>query len=270
MKEITGSRSSWTRAGIRSLGTVRTDQEPAGRSVSASSSPRISEESGVAGAGFRMIGTPTAMAGATLWALRFSGKLKGAMPSTVPRGKRRVRPSRPVPPASVSRRWASPLLNRRASSEAKRKTDTARPTSPRAHLTGLPFSAEISWAISSVRSASRRATWSSAAARTWAGVAANSSRTACAAATASSTWASVGTETVPTRRPSQELVTSKLSSPVAWRPASQKAWVEVMAFRPFDDVGCVRPHGRAAGAAWRLSGVEQSGTGVRLIGQGVW
>lgn len=176
-----------------------------------------------------MIGAPTAMAGATLWALRLSGKLKGAMPRTGPRGKRRVSPRRPVPPASVSSRWASPPLKRRASSAANRKTDTARPTSPRAHLMGLPFSAEISWAISSVRSVRRRTTWSRAAARTCAGVAANSSRTAYAAATASSTWASVGTATVPTVRPSQGLVTSKLSSPVAGRPASQKAWVEVMA-----------------------------------------
>ena len=171
------------------------DQEPAGRSVSASSSPRISPDSGVAGAGLRMIGAPTAMAGAILWAHRFSGKLNGAMPRTTPFGKRRVSASRPVPPASVSRRWASPPLKRRASSAAKRKTDTARPTSPRAHLIGLPFSAEISWAISSVRSTSRCDTWSRAAARTWAGVAANSSRTAYAAATASSTCASVGTLT---------------------------------------------------------------------------
>ena len=116
----------------------------------------IRPESGVAGAGLRMIGAPTAIAGAILWAQRFSGKLNGAMPRTAPLGKRRVSASRPAPPASVSRRWASPPLKRRASSAAKRKTETARPTSPRAHLTGLPFSAEISWAISSVRSTSRR------------------------------------------------------------------------------------------------------------------
>ncbi len=76
---------------------------------------------------------------------------------------------------------------------------------------GLPFSAEISWAISSVRSASRLDTWSRAAARTWAGVAENSAVTADAAATASSTCASVGTLTVPTRRPSHGEWTSKLS-----------------------------------------------------------
>lgn len=162
----------------------------------------IRPDSGVAGAGLRMIGAPAAIAGATLWAHRFSGKLNGAMPSTTPFGKRRVRARRPWPPASVSRRWASPPLNRRASSAANRNTETARPTSPRAHLIGLPFSAEISRAISSVRSASRLLTWSRAAARTWAGVAANSSRTAYAAATASSTCASVGTLTAATSRPS--------------------------------------------------------------------
>ncbi|CAM5257419.1 hypothetical protein SFUMM280S_05415 [Streptomyces fumanus] len=128
----------------------------------------------------------------------------------------------------MSSRWASPPLKRRASSAANRNTETARPTSPRAHLIGLPFSAEISRAISSVRSASRLLTWSRAAARTWAGVAANSSRTAYAAATASSTCASLGTLTAATVRPSQGEVTSKLSAPVAWRPASQKAWEEVM------------------------------------------
>src|SRR3712207_8436349 len=41
-----------------------------------------------------MIGAPTAMAGATLCATRFSGKLNGAMPSTGPRGTLRVTASR--------------------------------------------------------------------------------------------------------------------------------------------------------------------------------
>ncbi len=157
MNEITGRRLSWTSAGIRSFGTGSTLQAPAGRSVSARISPSTSAESGVAGAGLRMIGAPTAIAGATLCATRFSGKLNGAMPSTTPRGKRRTTAKRPVPPGSVSSRMVSPFV-RRASSAAQRKTETARPTSPRAHLTGLPFSAVISCAISSVRSARRLAT----------------------------------------------------------------------------------------------------------------
>lgn len=163
-----------------------------------------------------MIGAPTAIAGATLCATRFSGKLNGAMPSTTPRGKRRTTAKRPVPPGSVSSRMVSPLV-RRASSAAQRNTDTARPTSPRAHLIGLPFSAVISRAISSERSASRLATWSRAAVRTCAGVAANTGSASTAAASASSTCASVGTATLPTRRPSHGLRTSKSPSPLARR-----------------------------------------------------
>ncbi|MBW8706760.1 hypothetical protein MBT84_44750 [Streptomyces sp. MBT84] len=44
----------------------------------------IRPESGVLGAGFRMIGAPAAIAGATLWAHWFSGKLNGVIPSTTP------------------------------------------------------------------------------------------------------------------------------------------------------------------------------------------
>ena len=112
------------------------------------------------------------------------------MPSTGPRGNRRTSASRPVAAGSVSSRCSSPE-KRRASSAAQRNVDTARPTSARAHLSGLPFSAVISWATSSARSASRRDTWSSAAARTCAGSAAASSATAAAAATACSTWSGV-------------------------------------------------------------------------------
>jgi hypothetical protein len=61
---------------------------PSGRSVSARISPSTSEESGVAGAGFTMIGAPTAIAGATLCATRFNGKLNGVIASTGPYGTR--------------------------------------------------------------------------------------------------------------------------------------------------------------------------------------
>ncbi len=46
-----------------------------------------SAESGVCGAGFSTMEQPAAMAGATLCATRFSGKLKGVMPATGPEGK---------------------------------------------------------------------------------------------------------------------------------------------------------------------------------------
>ena len=80
---------------------------PLGRSVSAKNSARRSAPIGVALAGFTTIGAPTASEGATLWATRFNGKLKGVMPSTGPSGKRRSNPSRDPSACSVSRRIAS-------------------------------------------------------------------------------------------------------------------------------------------------------------------
>jgi hypothetical protein len=148
-----------------------------------------------------MIGAPTAMAGATLCATRFSGKLNGAMPSTGPRGTRRTSAMRPLAVGSVSSRCNSPE-KRRASSAAQRNVEAALVTSTFAHLTGLPASAVISPAISSARSSSRRDTWSSAAARAWAGSTARSGATASAAATARSTSSAVACEVVPTSAPS--------------------------------------------------------------------
>ena len=170
MNDTTGSRGSRTRSAARSFGSGSTENAPAGRSVSASSSPSSNADSGVAGAGFTTIGAPTASAGATLCATRFSGKLNGLIPSTGPRANRRTTASRPVAAASVSSRCSSPE-KRRASSAAQRNVETARPASALAHFSGLPFSAVISRATSSARSARRRETWSSAAARTWAGAA---------------------------------------------------------------------------------------------------
>jgi hypothetical protein len=190
-----------TSAIVSSLPTVSTENAPAGRSVSASSSPSSSAESGVLGAGLTMIGAPTAMAGAILCATRFSGKLNGAMPSTGPRGTLRTIASRPAAAGSVSRRCSSPE-NRRASSAANRNVDTALPTSRFAHRSGLPFSAVIISAISSWRASSCRDTWSSAAARTCAGVDRNSRTTSTAAATARSTCSAFGTQTVAISSPS--------------------------------------------------------------------
>ena len=226
VKDTTGSRGSVTIAAATGFGTGSTDQDPAGSAVSASSSPRRSATSGVAGAGFTTMGAPTASAGATLCATRLSGKLNGAMPSTGPRGFRRTSASRPPAAGSVSSRCSVPD-QRRASSAPQRNVETARVTSSRAHFSGLPDSAVISAATSSARSASRRDTWSRAPARTWAGVAANSARTASAAATASSTWAGVAVVVRPAVDPSCGERTSRTSSPVAARPATQYGMVLV-------------------------------------------
>ena len=218
VNEMIGSRSSATRPGIDSFGTGSTDHMPAGRSVSASSSPRSSAVSGVAGAGLTMIGAPTAIAGATLCATRFSGKLNGAMPRTGPLGKRRTRAARPAIAVSVSSRISSPP-SRRTSSAAQRKVAAPRVASARAHLIGLPFSAVISVAISSSRSVIRRDTCIRASARVPTESLAAVRRMPSAAATASSTCAAVGTETLATSEPSYGWVTSRMPEPVVARPA---------------------------------------------------
>ncbi len=56
-------------------------------------------ENGVWLAGFSTTGQPAAMAGASLWATRFSGKLNGVMAPTTPMGSRSVKPSLPSPAA---------------------------------------------------------------------------------------------------------------------------------------------------------------------------
>src|SRR6201746_367320 len=66
VKETTGRRGSRTSSAATSLGTGSTDQLPAGRSVSASSSPSSSATSGVAGAGFGTMGGADASARETL------------------------------------------------------------------------------------------------------------------------------------------------------------------------------------------------------------
>ena len=54
-------------------------------------------DSGVCDAGFSTIGQPAAIAGATLWATRFSGKLNGLIAPTTPIGTRSVKASLPSP-----------------------------------------------------------------------------------------------------------------------------------------------------------------------------
>ena len=80
---------------------------PFGRSVSSKNSASRSAPIGVALAGFTTIGAPTASAGATLCATRFSGKLNGVIPSIGPIGNWRMIPIREPNAASVSRRISS-------------------------------------------------------------------------------------------------------------------------------------------------------------------
>ena len=117
-----------------------------------SSSARAMAESGVWLAGFSTTGQPAAMAGATLWATRLSGKLNGVMAPTTPIGTRRVKPSLPSPGCDASSGTISPA-SVRASAAANGNVLTARSASTRAVLIGLAASAAIVRANSSVRSA---------------------------------------------------------------------------------------------------------------------
>jgi hypothetical protein len=61
---------------------------PSGNPASTKARASAIPESGAAEAGFRITGQPAATAGPSLWAARFSGKLKGVMAATVPMGNR--------------------------------------------------------------------------------------------------------------------------------------------------------------------------------------
>ena len=97
------------------------------------------ELNGVWLAGLSTTGQPAAIAGASLWATRLSGKLNGAIAPTTPIGTRRVKPILPSPACSASSGTTSPD-SVRASAAAKRNVPTARWASCRAVLIGLAAS----------------------------------------------------------------------------------------------------------------------------------
>ncbi len=88
VKESSLKRSSVTSASASLRGHGRIEKAPGGSSVSASTSPIRSAPTGVALAGLRTNGHPAAIAGATLCAARFRGKLKGEMNEHAPTGTR--------------------------------------------------------------------------------------------------------------------------------------------------------------------------------------
>src|SRR6478609_5872988 len=159
-----------------------------------------SELSGVCDAGFSTTGQPAAIAGATLWTTRLSGKLNGAIAPITPIGTRRVKPSLPSPACRASRATTSPV-SVRASAAANRNVPTARCASCRAVLIGLAASAAMIRANSSNRSVSRTAARSRISARCHGG-SGRSRSTAAAAATARSTSAAEDVATSPTVVPS--------------------------------------------------------------------
>ena len=207
------------RASPRSA-TGSTDHIPAGRSVSASSSPSSSADSGVAGAGLRMIGAPTAIAGATLWATRFSGKLNGAMPSTGPRGKRRTIAARPAAGGSVSSRMqlaavAAGLLGGPAERGRGPGRLAAGPLDRLAVLGGDQAGDLLGPLGEPARTRGQRVgpVGDGQPRR-------DRGRRRAAAATASSTWAASGTETVADERAVVRVADVEAAArPVAGRPA---------------------------------------------------
>ena len=198
------NRGSSTSFCARSDEMGRTDSIPLGRSVRSNSSARASAPSGVAPAGLMTMGAPTARAGATLCATRFTGKLNGVIPMTGPRAKRLTIPARDPSASSVSSARNSPS-NLRASSAAHRKVETALATC---------------MARSSTRSAMPREIAMRASARAWVGRCRDSLNAPAAFDTASSTSWSVGTPISSTTEPSKGLLTSSVPSPVRHSPAT--------------------------------------------------
>ena len=97
---------------------VTTCRYSAGRPHSSTSSaPRATALSGVCDAGLRTTGQPAAIAGASLWATRLSGKLNGEIAPTTPIGTRIAKPTLPSPAAMASSGTISPS-NVRASAAA--------------------------------------------------------------------------------------------------------------------------------------------------------
>ena len=88
-------------------------------------------ESGVADAGLSTTGQPAAIAGASLWATRFSGKLNGLMAATTPIGTRSASPIRPAPEAVAPIGTTSPPEPPSLGGRDRERVDAARRLDPR-------------------------------------------------------------------------------------------------------------------------------------------
>src|SRR5207249_2311455 len=96
-------------------GPVKHDTASPGIPASKSTSASFNADNGVNVGGFITTALPAAMAGATLCAIKFNGKLNGLIATTTPHGTRNVNPNFPAPPGDASNGTVSPC-NRRASS----------------------------------------------------------------------------------------------------------------------------------------------------------
>ncbi len=191
--------SSTSASPIVAAGPVRTLSMPSGRPAPAMTSASKSALNGVWLAGLSTTAHPAPSAGASLWAVRFSGKLNGDIAPTTPTGRRTVNPRCPTPVGDASIGTTSPA-SRSVSAAACRKVEAARATSARADLMGLAASAHSVCANSSnlaVRAADVR---SRTAARSCAG--SGVAIAVCAASTAAKTSAARAAAAEPSGRPS--------------------------------------------------------------------
>ncbi len=197
---------------------------PSGRPASATISPTVSIVSGSLLGGLSTIEQPAAIAGASLWAARLSGKLNGLIAATGPIGKRRVIPSRPRDAAIRSSGITSPTI-RSASSAPRRKVSVARSTSTSASRIGLPASRAISRPSSSRRALIPALIERRIAPRSKAGSRRVCSKAATAAVTAASYCSGVAWYVEPAGVPaSAGLVTVRTSGESTQRPARKIGW----------------------------------------------
>ena len=189
---------------------VTTLRWPSGRPHSWSNiCAKVMAENGVWLAGFSTTGQPAAIAGATLWATRLSGKLKGLMAPTTPMGMRRVKPSLPSPGALASSGTISPT-SLRASTAEKTNVPTARSASTRAVRIGFAASSAMIRANSSTRALNRCAAASRISALRHGG----RTGAARAASTARRTSAGPQAGTRPSSAPLYGACTANVSVPV--------------------------------------------------------
>ena len=123
---------------------------PAGTPAASTISATVSIVNGSLDGGLRTIGLPLAIAGDSLWAARFSGKLNGEIAAIGPIGNRRVIPTRSLEAGMRSSGISSPVM-RSDSSAPSLKVSVARSTSTSASRIGFPASRAMSRPNSSRR-----------------------------------------------------------------------------------------------------------------------
>ena len=118
VKLISLMRSSFSAShAVSASASVKMASASSGQPAFKMTSPSAKAVNGVCGAGFTITGQPAAMAGATLCATRFNGKLNGVIARTGPMPNRCTRPQRPSLPSVKSsgmslRPFARPLRQR--------------------------------------------------------------------------------------------------------------------------------------------------------------